>query len=205
MYIGFEGPIGAGKTTLTELLANQLGGQTVLEDFDNNPFLPDFYRAKDRWGLAMQLWFLSERYAQLSQVKVTVQPAVADHTLLKDRVFAQALLSGRELNLYERISQAMHEDVEYPTVVVFLDARNEILLQRIKRRGRDYEKDITADYLDALRASYAEQFSKLPSTLMRVDTSDLDLGSEQQLRDLFEKIVSTTRTAQRSAEIAHAC
>lgn len=199
MHIAFEGPIGAGKTTLSRLLATHLGGKTILENFEGNPFLTDFYGERDRWGLAMQLWFLSDRHAQLSTVNYKLRPIVADHTIFKDRVFAHILLSGRELSLYERISSAMRASVEAPSLIVLLDARDDVLLTRIKQRGRAYEEGITVNYLRSLRVSYAEQFRSLPSRLMRVDTSDLDLTSEEELQELYRKVLDANRSAESMA------
>src|SRR5215469_14233404 len=135
-YIGFEGPIAAGKTTLAGMLANNLGSNLLLEDFDHNEFLADFYADQERWGLGMQLWFLSSRHEQLCTIQNPLDRSiVADYTHLKDGVFASLLLRDRELRLHDRLTRNLDSDVPKPNLIVHLDARNDVLLGRI--RGRD--------------------------------------------------------------------
>jgi deoxyguanosine kinase len=136
-YIGFEGPIGAGKTTLAQLLAVHLGATLILEDVDGNAFLPDFYSSRERWALATQLAFLISRYEQLRTIPPSrTRPVVADYTQAKDPIFARALLHDREVELYERVSIGLDASVSRPDVTVYVDADNEVLLHRIRRRNR---------------------------------------------------------------------
>ena len=190
-YIGFEGPIGAGKTTLAQLLSMHLGATLILEDVDGNAFLPDFYRDRERWALATQMAFLISRFEQLRTIPpARARPVVADYTQAKDPIFARALLYDREVELYERVSAGLDAIIPRPDVTVYVDARNDVLLDRIRRRNRPYEASIDAAYLDALRDAYARHHNATGGVrILRFDTSALDLGSDAQLRALYKKIM----------------
>lgn len=191
-YIGFEGPIGAGKTTLAQLLALHLGASLILEDVDGNDFLPDFYADRERWALGAQLAFLISRYEQLRTIPaVRGRPVVSDYTQAKDPIFARVLLNQREVELYERVSAGLDVSVCRPDLTVYLDARDDVLLDRIRRRNRPYEASIDTGYLDALRDAYASHHQSTGRVqVLTVDTSVLDLRSESHLRSLFEKILT---------------
>jgi deoxyguanosine kinase len=189
-YIGFEGPIGAGKTTLAQLLALHLGATLILEDVDGNAFLPDFYRDRERWALGAQLAFLISRYEQLRTIPPSrTRPVVSDYTQAKDPIFARALLHDREVELYERMSVGLDASIFRPDLTVYVDARDAVLLDRIRRRNRPYEMSIDADYLDALRDAYARHHESTGGLqVLRIDTSTLNLRSESQLNSLYKKI-----------------
>jgi deoxyguanosine kinase len=190
-YIGFEGPIGAGKTTLAQLLALHLGATLVLEDVDGNAFLPDFYADRDRWALGTQLAFLISRYEQLRTIPPSrTRSVISDYTQAKDPIFARTLLHDREVELYERLTVGLDASVPRPDVTVYVDARNDILLDRIRRRNRPYEASIDAEYLDALRAAYARHHNSIGRLqVLSFDTSELNLRSESQLHGLYKKIL----------------
>lgn len=191
-YIGFEGPIGAGKTTLAQLLALQLGATLVLEDVDGNAFLPDFYVDRKRWALGTQLAFLISRYEQLRMIPPSrTRPVISDYTQAKDPIFARALLHDREVELYERLTVGLDASVPRPDVTVYVDARNDILLDRIRRRNRPYEASIDAEYLDALREAYVRHHNSIGRLqVLSIDTSELDLRCEPQLNCLYKKILA---------------
>ena len=191
-YIGFEGPIGAGKTTLAQLLALHLGATLILEDVDGNAFLPDFYADKDRWAFSTQLAFLISRYEQLRTIPPSrCRPVISDYTQAKDPIFARALLHDREVELYERLSVGLDASVSRPDLTVYVDASNDTLLDRIRRRNRPYEASIDAKYLDALRAAYARHHNSTGGLqVLTFDTSALDLRSESQLNTLYQKILA---------------
>jgi deoxyguanosine kinase len=190
-YIGFEGPIGAGKTTLAQLLALHLGATLVLEDVDGNAFLPDFYADRERWALGAQLAFLISRFEQLRTIPpARTRPVVSDYTQSKDPIFARTLLHDREVELYERLSMGLEPSVCRPDLTVYVDAKNDVLLDRIRRRNRLYETSIDAEYLDALRQAYARHHNSTGRVkVLILDTSTLNLRSESQLNALYKKIL----------------
>ena len=192
-YIGFEGPIGAGKTTLAQLLALKLGATLILEDVDGNAFLPDFYADRERWALGTQLTFLISRYEQLRTIPpARTRPVISDYTQAKDPIFARALLHDREVELYERLTLGLDVSVPRPDVTVYVDASNDVLLKRIRRRNRAYETSIDGKYLDALRNAYAVHHNSTGNLrVLSFDTSELDLRSEMQLEGLYKEIVAS--------------
>jgi len=191
-YIGFEGPIGAGKTTLAQLLALHLGAKLILEDVDGNAFLPDFYADRERWALGAQLAFLISRYEQLRKIPaLRGRPVVSDYTQAKDPIFARTLLHDREVELYERLSAGLDASLSRPDLTVYVDASNDVLLDRIRARNRPYEASIDAKYLDALRDAYGRHHKSTGGLqVLNVDTSELNLCSESQLDSLYEKILA---------------
>jgi deoxyadenosine/deoxycytidine kinase len=191
-YIGFEGPIGAGKTTLAQLLALHLGATLILEDIDGNEFLSDFYADINRWALAAQLAFLISRYEQLRTIPASrSKPFVSDYTQAKDPIFARALLHDREVELYERVSIGLDASVSRPDLTVYVDARNDVLLDRIRKRNRPYEASIDAKYLNALRDAYTRHHNSTGRLqVLTFDTSVLNLRSKSQLNSLFKKILA---------------
>jgi deoxyadenosine/deoxycytidine kinase len=191
-FITFEGPIAAGKTTIAGMLANHLRSALLREDFEGNEFLADFYSDRERWALAMQLWFLSSRHSQLrSVVAPLTRPLVADYSYLKDGIYARFLLQDRELRLYNYLATNLPRDVVRPDLVVYLDAKDDVLMERIRRRQRPYENVIDNRYLDNLRVAYEKELAAVAGLkVLRHDTSNLDLFSEAQMNDLFEKIMA---------------
>jgi deoxyguanosine kinase len=189
-YIAFEGPIAAGKTTLATLFGKHLSADIILEEFEGNEFLADFYRDRDRWSLAMQLWFLATRRAQLSRIaRPFSRHIVADYSTWKDRIFAEMLLRDRELRLFTSVDELTVGALGPPDLVVYLDANNRVLLDRIRSRGRPYEQSIDGGYLESLRGAYEYSLpSWRGSRVMRYDTSDLDLNSSAQMSSLYREI-----------------
>jgi deoxyguanosine kinase len=189
MYVALEGPIAAGKTTLATLLAREVKAKLILERFNENAFLADFYNDKSRWALPMQLAFLIDRHTQFTELS-DKGSIVADHTLAKDRVFAKVLLEGRELALYEDIASKLAPLNFSPDLIVYLDADNEELLRRIAERGRPYETGISGPYLDKLRRAYRQQFQNSDIPVLEVDTTNIDFNSRSQLEQLWREIVA---------------
>jgi deoxyguanosine kinase len=190
-YIAFEGPIAAGKTTLATRLAAHLSSDLILEEFEGNEFLRDFYRDRRRWSLPMQLWFLSARIPSLKLIRQPARNAIiADYTSRKDAIFARLLLDERELHLFNRIATLAASDLIQPDVIVFLDAKTEILLDRIRRRGRSYEETIDALYLNSLRKAYEDDLLHPSLKVVRHDTSNLDLKSSTQMQHLYDTVLA---------------
>ena len=191
-YIGFEGPIGAGKTTLAQLLAMHLRATLILEDVDGNEFLADFYANRERFALGAQLAFMISRYEQLRTIPPTrSRPVVSDYTQAKDPIFARALLHDREVQLYQRLSIGLDASIFRPDLTVYVDATNDVLLDRIRRRNRPYESSIDVEYLDSLREAYARYHNSTGRLgVITFDTSTLNLRSETQLNALYKKILA---------------
>lgn len=193
-YVAIEGPIGVGKTTLTHMLAKELNARTVLEEFEDNPFLREFYRDKERVAFQTQVYFLMARFKQqedLRQHDLFSRAIVSDYLFAKDRVFAYMNLSDAELQLYERIYALLRPQLVRPDLVVYLQARPEVLMRRLRKRGRDFEASIQVDYLENLMRSYNNFFFHYDETpLLIVDTSDVDYVSN---RPDFEQLMSLIR------------
>jgi len=185
-HIAFEGPIASGKTTWTHILSKRINGNTLLEAFAENEFLADFYADKKRWAMPMQLWFLSERHRQLASTDFT-GTWVADYAFLKEAVFSKMVLADRELRLYEAIRSGLNTTAPSPDLLVFIDARTDVLLRRIRERGRPYEAAIDAAYLDELRAHYEREVQKHPHCI-RLDTSDVDLASPAEVDAVVRRL-----------------
>jgi len=182
LYIAVEGPIGVGKTTLVSRLAEALGARLVLEAFEENPFLPKFYEDRDRYAFQTQLFFLMSRFKQQQDL---VQPdlfepnILADYHLLKDRIFAQLTLADDELALYERVYRSLESQILKPDVIIYLSAPLDVLLERIARRAREFEKDFDPEYLRGLAQAYQRFFAHYDDTpLLRVDNSNLNYAQD---------------------------
>jgi deoxyadenosine/deoxycytidine kinase len=191
-YIAIEGPIGVGKTTLAEILAERLGGRLVLEVVEENPFLASFYADRRKHAFQAQLFFLLSRFAQqqeLFQQDLFSQSTISDYLFAKDRVFAALNLDPNELALYERVYDLLGPRIVKPDLVVYLQARTEVLLSRIRRRGRSFEQGLDPAYLDALSRAYNDFFFHYDETpLLVVNVSDIDLGAPEDVEALLAVI-----------------
>jgi len=197
-YIVVEGPLGVGKTSLARLLAERLRGVAVLEKTEDNPFLPRFYKDPEKFRFQTQLFFLLRRYqhcAEIVQMNLFKQVVISDYLFLKDRLFAAVNLDENELWLYDQIFRLLEKRVVRPDLVIFLQARTEILMERIKRRGRKYEKGLSWDYLDTINQAFNEFFFHYSdSPLLVVDASNIDfVHIPEDLEDLVREI-ETMRT-----------
>jgi deoxyadenosine/deoxycytidine kinase len=177
-YVTVEGCIGVGKTTLTHLLSKTLGARTVLEVVEENPFLPDFYKDRVAHAFKTQMFFLLSRFKQqetLQQGDLFQGVVVSDYLFAKDRIFAELTLSPSEMALYDQIFRALHDRLRSPDLVVYLHAPMELILERIARRGRAFEKDIDRGYLESLVDAYGRFFSSYDEApVLVIDTADLN-------------------------------
>jgi deoxyguanosine kinase len=198
-FIAVEGPIGAGKSTLARLLADSFGARLVQEKPEENPFLGPFYADPARHALSVQLCFLLQRYTQqadLAQGDLFNQGGVvADYLFAKDRLFASLNLPPAEFALYDRIYATLAPRAVAPDLVIYLQARTEVLLQRIAHRGRREEAPIAADYIRKVAEAYAEYFFNYnDSPLLIVNASDIDIVSNADDRQALIDVVRRTRS-----------
>lgn len=189
-YIVVEGPIGVGKTSLTNILAQRLEARRVMEVVEENPFLSNFYTDRTKYAFQTQLFFLLSRYRQqqeLFQQDLFSSVTVSDYLFAKDRIFACLNLDGNELALYDRVFEALGTRVAKPDLVIYLQARLDVLLYRIKKRGREFERKFDPTYLEELVKSYNEFFFHYTETpLLVVNTSDIDfVNNEADLDNLL--------------------
>jgi len=192
-FIVVEGPIGVGKTTLARALCKRFGARGIYEIVEENPFLASFYKDRARYAFQTQLFFLLSRFKQqqeLFQPDLFNSATVSDYLFAKDRIFASLTLDPDELGLYERVYEHLGPRVARPDLVIYLQARLEVLLARIKKRGRDFERKLDPDYLAELSRTYSEFFHRWDETpLLVVNTSDVDyLDDEPALDDLVRAV-----------------
>jgi deoxyadenosine/deoxycytidine kinase len=192
-YIAIEGPIGVGKTSLSELLSKELGARLVLEDFEDNPFLPDFYNDPERFGFQTQLFFLLQRYRQqqdLRQVDMFQKLLITDYMFVKDRLFASLNLNDKEMNLYDTIASLLERNIIKPDLVIYLQADTDILMKNIEKRGRNMERNVTWEYIDALNQVYTEYFFRYQDTpLVIINTNNIDfVENENDLKEVIQYI-----------------
>jgi deoxyguanosine kinase len=192
-YIAVEGPIGVGKTSLAQALAARLNARLILEDVAGNPFLARFYADPDKYALPLQLYFLLTRYEQqrqLAQQDLFSQATVTDYLFAKDRLFARLNLAPDELSLYEQVYPLLDARMPKPDLVVHIRAGAGVLAERLRKRNRDFERDISLEYLERVSAAYRDFFFYYDEApLLVVDTSAIDFVNDpDDLADLIREI-----------------
>jgi len=192
-YIALEGVIGVGKTSLARLLAERLDANLLLEEATDNPFLLDFYQDRSRFAFSTQMYFLLSRYNQQQQLvepDLFVDRIISDYIFDKDALFAAVTLSKRELVLYQRLATVLKKDIPNPDLVVYLQASTPVLMDRIRKRDRSFEKSIDEDYIDELNESYSSYFFHYnEAPLLVVKTDDIDfVNNSAHLDDLVAEI-----------------
>jgi deoxyguanosine kinase len=200
-YIAVEGAIGVGKTSVVERLAERLDATTVLEEWSQNPFLKAFYEGTPGSSFQVELFFLLSRYRQqqeLTQRSLFTQATICDYFFEKSKVFAYLNLEDSELLIYERLYSLLAESVPKPDLVVYLQAPTEVLMKRIRTRGRPEESRLSEEYLAEVNRAYNYFFFHYTQTpLLVVNTTDVDLvKSSEDLDDLIRQIRSMGKGTQ---------
>lgn len=183
-YIAIEGNIGAGKTTLATKMAQDFNAKTVLERFADNPFLPKFYKDQNRYAFPLEMSFLADRYQQISddlaQFDLFKDFIIADYHIFKSLIFAKVTLAEDEFRLYKTLFDIIYKEMPKPDLYVYLYQNTERLLQNIKRRGRSYEQEIPAAYLDKINTGYLDYIkTQNDVNVLIIDVSDLDFLKNQ--------------------------
>jgi deoxyguanosine kinase len=192
-HIVIEGVIGVGKTSLCTRLAKDMGGTCVCEKFDENPFIEQFYKTPRAYAFKTQLFYLISRFKQNQELPfpdLFNSPLITDYLFQKDRIFASVNLDDRELELYNLVWSVLEPKVRVPDLVVYLQATTERLLKRIQKRGRDYERNISHEYLDALNTAYDDFFFHYTSApVFIVNTNEINFVENlSDFDDLVERI-----------------
>ena len=197
-YIAIEGVIGVGKTTLARLLQPAFEAEVLLEVFEENPFLSDFYADRARYAFQTQIFFLLSRYRQQnSNVPAALadgKSLIADYTFAKDALFAGINLKGDELQMYHKVHEALGEKIPKPELVVYLQATTDTLMSRIAFRDRPYERQMERAYIAELNVAYGEFFSKPydHTPILKIDTNDLNIIQNAEHIKLIENRIRET-------------
>lgn len=192
MYVAIEGVIGVGKTTLARLLRTAFESEILLEIFEENPFLSDFYSDRERYAFQTQIFFLLSRYHQQRRTVPDLLAAgkslISDYTFAKDALFARINLKGDELEMYYKVHEALGEKIPKPGLTVYLRAETDVLMQRITLRDRPYERNMERDYIDRLNHAYEDFFSrpKDSASILIIDTTPLNIIQNPEHLKLIE-------------------
>ena len=200
-YVVIEGAIGVGKTSLAKLLSDRLDAKLVLEKFEENPFLSEFYDDPVRFAFQTQLFFLLQRYQQqqeLRQVDMFHNLLISDYMFIKDRLFASLNLDEKEMSLYDSIANMLERNVINPDLIIYLQADTSTLMKNIAKRGREFEANISYDYINALNEIYTEYFFRYNETpLVIINTNHIDFVNNSadldQVIDYIRQPVSGTK------------
>jgi deoxyguanosine kinase len=197
MYIAIEGAIGVGKTTLSRLLSSRFQADLMLEVFEENPFLADFYADRDAYAFQTQIFFLLSRYHQQQEVPPVLDSGsnlIADYTFEKDALFARLNLGGDELDTYFSVHNALAEKLPLPDLIVYLQAETSILMQRIAHRDRVYERNMDQGYIESLNDAYDAFYSGDHSCVpvLRINTNQLNYVANEGDLDWVENRIRQT-------------
>jgi deoxyguanosine kinase len=196
-YLAIEGVIGVGKTSLCRKMAERFNSRPVLERAEENPFLTSFYKNRKAAAFQTQVWFLLSRYKQLSETFVQQDlfhsSTTSDYMFAKDKIFASLNLDENELALYNSISRVLEATIPQPDFVIYLQASTDVLMRRVERRGRPYEFNMDADYMEALNQAYNHFFFHYTaSPLLIIDSNDIDfVNNPQDFEEIMTALVQT--------------
>jgi deoxyadenosine/deoxycytidine kinase len=193
-YIVIEGNIGAGKTSLATMIAEEYNAKLILEQFEENSFLPKFYKDPDKYAFPLELSFLAERYQQLKTQLITQDLfkdfVIADYFIDKSLIFAQNNLQSDEYSLYTKLFNIINPTLPKPELLVYLYVTIDRLKNNIKHRGRSYEQDIKSEYLEKIQAGYFEYIKHLPETkILIIDTNPIDFVNDNRGYKLLTDII----------------
>ena len=197
-YIAIEGNIGAGKTTLVTKIAQDFNAKTVLERFADNPFLPKFYEDQNRYAFSLEMSFLADRFQQISddlaQFDLFKDFIIADYHIFKSLIFAKVTLSDDEYRLYRKLFDIIYKEMPKPDLYIYLYQNTDRLLENIKQRGRSYEQEIPAEYLEKINRGYLDYIkSQNDLNILIIDVSDRDfIKNQEDYAFILEEIRSKT-------------
>ncbi|QEC66412.1 deoxynucleoside kinase [Panacibacter ginsenosidivorans] len=194
-FIAIEGNIGAGKTTLAHLLSKKLNARLVLEEFDENPFLPKFYENPKQYAFPLELFFMAERYKQLKDMLRTKDMfqsvTVSDYLFTKCLLFAKVNLPEEEFRLYQKLFDIMHQQIIFPDIVIYLHAPVAKLQKNIRKRNRSYEQSIPDEYLFNIQETYTGYIKQHNIKTIFIDASSADfLDNEKHLKVVLDALES---------------
>jgi deoxyguanosine kinase len=211
MFLAIEGVIGVGKTTLARLLQPIFKAELLLEVFEENPFLSSFYTDRQRYAFQTQIFFLLSRYHQQRRIVPPMlaqeKSLVSDYTFQKDAIFANINLAGDELDMYFRVHEALAEKIPLPTLVVYLRADTDVLMQRISLRDRSYERKMEWEYIDRLNQTYDQFFGKSQFRIptLTIDTNQINIVSQpDDLKSIEIRIRQALKMAPFQVELPYA-
>ena len=192
-FITIEGNIGAGKTTLSNILAQKLNAKLILEEFADNPFLPKFYEKPDQYAFPLELFFIAERYKQLKDFLNTQdlfqQVTISDYLFTKCLLFAKVNLPSEEFRLYQKLFDIIHQQISFPDILIYLHAPVQKLQENIKKRNRSYEQDIKDDYLFNLQETYTSYIKQHNINTIFIDASNADfMGNDKHVQVVLDAL-----------------
>jgi deoxyguanosine kinase len=192
-FIAIEGNIGAGKTTLAQLLAKKLRARLILEEFAENPFLANFYQNPQQYAFPLELFFMAERYKQLKELVQTNDlfhgVAVSDYMFTKCLLFAKINLPAEEFKLYQKLFDILHHQQPHPDILIYLHAPVEKLQQNIQKRNREYEQSIPDEYLLKIQETYTSYIKQSNITTLFIDAANADFeGNDSHLATVLKAL-----------------
>jgi deoxyadenosine/deoxycytidine kinase len=192
-FITIEGNIGAGKTTLSNILAQKLNAKLILEEFADNPFLPKFYEKPDQYAFPLELFFMAERYKQLKEFLHTQdlfqEVTISDYLFTKCLLFAKVNLPDEEFRLYQKLFDIIHQQISFPDILIYLHAPVQKLQDNIKKRNRSYEQDIKDDYLFNLQETYTSYIKQHNIKTIFIDASNADfIGNDAHIQVVLDAL-----------------
>lgn len=192
-FITIEGNIGAGKTTLSNILAQKLNAKLILEEFADNPFLPKFYEKPDQYAFPLELFFMAERYKQLKDFLNTQdlfqQVTISDYLFTKCLLFAKVNLPSEEFRLYQKLFDIIHQQISVPDILIYLHAPVQKLQDNIKKRNRSYEQDIKDDYLFNLQETYTSYIKQHNIKTIFIDANNADfIGNDKHVQVVLDAL-----------------